>query len=469
MSNLLASLQTAGHALDVYQQALDVVQNNITNAGTPGFATQSPKLLALPFNLSGGLIGGVAEKGLESARDEYAEEEVRRQVESLGRYETQVQGTSSVEQLFNVSGTSGIPADLDQLFQSFSAWSVTPNGPVAQQTVLSSAGQLGDDVRQLSASLTTTAQDIRTQIGSTVEQINQLAATIQQSNVQRLKETSLDPGLDANLHSSLEQLSELADISVVSQADGTVNILLSGGSPLVVGTTQYSLGASVGVLSTAVNPQAPPSAMIHDSQGNDITAQIQGGKLSGLLDVHNRVIASMIGDGNQTGSLNQFAKTLADTINGILQSGTTASGAAGTALFVYNSSDPTTAAGSLALNSSLTGSDLAAVDAQGNSNGNALNLAALADSQDSINGLSLGGFFAGIASFAGQESSSAQSNQQTQQQVVAQTRALRDQTSGVSLDAQAVALLQYQRSYQAGARLLTTINSLGDELMSLIK
>jgi flagellar hook-associated protein FlgK len=97
------------------------------------------------------------------------------------------------------------------------------------------------------------------------------------------------------------------DVSVVNQPDGTVTVLMSGGSPLVVGTSQYSISSGLSVPSGAANPQAPPSAQILDSQGHDITSQIQGGKLGGLLDVHNRVLASLVGDGQQAGSLNQFA------------------------------------------------------------------------------------------------------------------------------------------------------------------
>src|SRR5712691_6454507 len=126
MSNLLSSLATAGSALDVYQRALDVVQNNITNSTTPGYAKQSLNLEARSFDIAGGLAGGVAAHGLSSARDEYAEEEVRRQLQLQGRYEMQAQGTASIESLFNVSGNSGVSADLNQLFQSFSAWSVSP-------------------------------------------------------------------------------------------------------------------------------------------------------------------------------------------------------------------------------------------------------------------------------------------------------------------------------------------------------
>ena len=173
----------------------------------------------------------------------------------------------------------------------------------------------------LSASLVQASGDVEGQIGSTVTQINQLASTIQQYNVQRLQQGSSDPGTDAGLPSSLQQLSELVDVSVLNQADGTVTVLMSGGSPLVMGTSQYSISSGLSVSSGAANQQSPPSAQILDSQGNDITSQIQGGKLGGLLDVNNNVLASLVGDGNQAGSLNQFAKAFADTVNGILNRG----------------------------------------------------------------------------------------------------------------------------------------------------
>jgi len=466
-------MATAGNALDVYQQALTVVQNNITNSTTPGYATQSLNMVAQPLDVAGGLAGGVAAQGLESARDEYAEEEVRRQLQSLGTYETQSSGLSSIDNLFDVTGSSGIPADLNNLFSSFSAWAASPDSASAQQMVVANAGNLAGDVQSLSASLDQVSGDVEGQIGSTVTQINQLASTIQQSNVERLQQGSTDPGSDATLHSTLEQLSELVDVSVVDQPDGTVTVLLNGGSPLVVGTSQYAISSGQAVPSGSSNPQAPPSSQILDSQGNDITSQIQGGKLGGLLDVKNNVLASLVGDGNQAGSLNQFAKAFADTVNGILQSGTvsTDSGAAqGAPLFVYDNSDPTAAAGSFALNPAITSGQLAPVDAQGNANGNANQLASLASSTSAggVNGLTFGDFFSGIASYVGQESSTATTNQQAQQQVVTQTKALRDQASGVSLDDQAVALLGFQKGYEATARLLTTLNDIAETTIDMI-
>ena len=47
------------------------------------------------------------------------------------------------------------------------------------------------------------------------------------------------PGLDANLHASLESLSQLADVTVQFAADGTATVLLGGGqTPLVIGNQQ---------------------------------------------------------------------------------------------------------------------------------------------------------------------------------------------------------------------------------------
>ncbi len=468
MATLLSTLATAGQALDVYQRALTVVQNNITNSTTPGFATQTLNLEAQPFDSAGGLAGGVAARGVSSARDEYAEEEVRRQAQSLGYFQAQAQGTSSIDNLFDVSGSSGVPADLSALFQSFSAWSVSPSSATARQSVISSAGTLAGDVQSLATSLASVSGDIQGQIGSTVSQINQLTATIQQINAQTSQGVS-GPSSDALLTSSLQQLSTLVNIDTVSQAGGTVSVLLQGGSPLVVGDTQYSISSG---LAGAAGSSAPPSSQILDSQGHDITSQIQGGALGGLLNVSNSILPSLIGNGQQVGSLNQFAQTFADAVNGILESGTTgpqAGAAKGAALFVYDSSDPTSAAGTFAVNPNITAAGLAPVDASGNANGNANQLAALADTPVAGAGnRSFTDFFGQIAAAVGQASATAQENQQAQQQVLTQTETLRDQSSGVSLDDQASLLLQYQRSYQAAAHLLTTLNTMMDAIFEAV-
>jgi flagellar hook-associated protein 1 FlgK len=257
----------------------------------------------------------------------------------------------------------------------------------------------------------------------------------------------------------------LVDFSTVTASDGTVTVTLAGGTPLVIGqqVNPLSLSASGGA-------QSPPPAEILDSQGDNVTAQATGGQLGGLLNVQNGLLASYIGDSQQQGSLNELAQSLADTINGILESGTvsTASGAAsGSALFTYNAVNPTGVAASLKVNPNITPDQLAPVDPSGAANGNANALAALS-SAPSLNGMSFTQYYSQMAAAVGQQNSDATSNQTTQQQALAQAESLRDSVSGVSLDDQAVQVLQFQQAYQASAQVLSVLNTLAQATIDLI-
>jgi flagellar hook-associated protein 1 FlgK len=477
MSNLFASMGSAANALDVLQQALGVVQNNVSNASTPGYATQQLNIEAAPFDIVSGAAGGLTANGLRSSRDSYADTSVQQELQTLGLYTAQNQSTGTIQSFFDASGTTGVSAAFTNLLTAFSGWSASPSDPTTGQQVISSASALASSIQGLSQSLNSTALQLNRQIGSTVQQINSLGAQIQQYNVQALKNNNQpDPGAAAQLENNLENLSQLVNLTTLTQPDGTVTVLVGGGTPLVIGDQLNSLSASdfLTAQPPPANPKAPPTAHILDSTGNDITANVTGGQLGGLLDSRNGVLASIIGDSQQPGSLNVFASTLANTVNGILESGkvsTQAGAAAGTALFTYDNSDATLAAGSLAVSSTITPDQLAPVDSSGNANGNANTLASLGSSNTSqglIGGENLVAYFAGIASNAGQANQTAQSNVRAQQQVVSQVTSTRDQISGVSLDGQAAEVLQLQRGYQAISQVLTIVNDAVASILELV-
>ena len=54
MSNLLNSLLSSASALGAYDQVLQVTQNNVANASTPGFVKHRQTLLAMPFDPAAG-------------------------------------------------------------------------------------------------------------------------------------------------------------------------------------------------------------------------------------------------------------------------------------------------------------------------------------------------------------------------------------------------------------------------------
>jgi flagellar hook-associated protein 1 FlgK len=69
----------------------------------------------------------------------------------------------------------------------------------------------------------------------------------------------------------------------------------------------------------------------------------------------------------------------------------------------------------------------------------------------------------------GQENQNATDNEQTQQQVVASATTLVNNASGVSLDAQAVNVMQFQRAYQSVAQVLTALNNMVEDVLALVQ
>src|SRR5690242_19818645 len=113
MSGLFTALSTSADALDAFQRALTVVQNNVVNSSTPGYAAQSLSLNAEPFLPGSGLPGGVSAGEIQSSRNEYAEQSVQHQLSALGTLEQKAQNLSDLELNFNVSSDSGIPGALN--------------------------------------------------------------------------------------------------------------------------------------------------------------------------------------------------------------------------------------------------------------------------------------------------------------------------------------------------------------------
>ena len=471
---LFANLQSSLNALNAFQQSLTVAQNNVSNASTPGYAAQLATLDALPFQPHTGLTGGVQAGTPQSTRDEYLEQAVRYQQSNLGSFTAQSRALSGVQPLFDVTGQSGIVAALNNMFQSFSAWSASPDSAAAQQNVLTSAQDLGMSFQQAAATLSSVTSNVNNNIDSTVSQINTLATQVVNYNLQQAQRGgTADTGLDANLHNTLETLSGLAGITARFESDGSVTLLMGGQTPLVIGTHQYSIQSSYSGTANPVNPNAPPAAHILDANGQDVTATVVGGTLGGLLTVRNTVLPSLQGDSQQAGALNQIAKQVADRVNQILATGLDSNGNAGTPLFTYDASSGADTAQTLAINPNITPDTLAALDPGPPqvANGIALTLSNLGNSTaaaDTIDGKSILDFLNGQTQIIGQQVSNASSGQTVAQQSVTQAQALRTQQSGVSLDGEAIDIMDLQRGYQAVSKMITVIDGLTDTLINMV-
>lgn len=473
MGSLFSALTSAGQSLEAFQRAIDVTENNVTNANSPGYADQVPQLISQDYQDGNGLNGGVQEL-TQDTRNSYADTAVQQQLSLQGMYQQLQTTLAPLQNVFDVSSTSIIPSALNQLFQSFSQWSTDPNNANYQASVIDAAQQTASAFQQAAVQLgqiqTSTTNDIQ----STVAQINQDAATIQSLNKQIAQNPQADAGLSAQMESTLENLSGLANIQVLKGTNGMVTVLLGGQTPLVEGTQINAIQAGNNTASNSGNAGAAPLISVYDSNGNDITSQITSGSLAGLLSARNNLIPSLIGGGQQVGGLNTLAQSLADSVNNVLEQGTTSSSPpyqSGTALFTYNSSSPSGIAGTLAVTSGITGSQLAAADAGPPfvANGAANTLAGLdSSSPGPVDGQGFTQYFASLTATVGNAVNNANTEATAQSQLVAQAQSLQQQVSGVSIDEEATRLVQLQSSYDAASKIVTVIDETLQTLLTSI-
>ena len=476
MGGLLSALQSAGGSLHVFEQAMGVIQNNVANASTAGYVTQSLDLSAKAFQPGQNLYGGVEAGGVQSSRNQFAEQAVWSQNDQLGTATQQSAGLKALEANFDISGNSGIPAALSHLYSAFSAWSTTPGSATAQQQVLSAAGQVTQAFNATASNVAKLESQTNSQLQSTVSQINQLSSQIAQINVQKRNGGATDGGLDASLYNNLEQLSKLASINVQTQSDGTVSVLMGGQTPLVVGETQNALQVSYSPTPGGTNPGAPPDAHIVTASGQDVTNVASQGALAGLLQFRNTTLPGVTGSGTQQGSLNQLAQSVADRVNTLLTNGQISSGppaVPGLPLFSYAAGSATSVAGTLSL-TNITGAQLAAIDPAppAVANGTADHLARLATPQaaaDMVNGMSYMDYYGSIATGIGGQASSAAVAETAQTQLLTQAQNMRSQVSGVSLNDQAAKLLQFQQAYEAASHMVAVISQTLQSFMTAMQ
>ena len=461
MGGLFSALTSSGGALNVYSRALSAEQQNVANASTPGYAVQNVSIE--PVGIPGNGAGGSDSVQITSPNATFADAQVRAASAQASESQTQVNTLTPVDQQFDITGTSGILAALEQFGTAFSSLSSSPNDPTLGNAALNAASNVALAFQSTANSLTTQQTQLDSQIQTTVSQINSLAAEISQLNAKAGGETEIDPATGAGIRSTLDQLSSLVDINVQTNQNGTVSVLAGGQLPLVLGDQAYTLSA---------DPTAAAGAQITSSAGGNSPPSFSG-QLGALLQVQNGTFDVLLGSGANPGTLNTLASGFATNVNTLLTSGVTSSGQPGVPLFTWDPSNPQLAAATLAIDPTVTASalGLASTGAGATANGIANQLALSPASNaagNQINGVSAESYFAAIASGVGQQLSDATTSSTAAQTTLTAAQTARQQQIGVSLDQEAVNVTADERAYQASAQVISVLNNLTLDAVNLL-
>jgi flagellar hook-associated protein 1 FlgK len=452
---LSADLNVSVQSLLASTEAMDVTTNNIANQNTPGYARRT---VVLEESAPSGNDGstGVDVKAIQSMRDTVLDLSINAATAQQNLSSTVSSSFSALQTVFSDTASGSIGSTIDSFFSSLQQLSTSPSDGSLRSGVLTAADNVASSF-QSTASVVTQAQQQANQ--SVVQEtsnanslLQQIAATNSAITTAQNLGQSTNSGQD-QLSNLLSQLSAIMGYNTVNSSGG-LTLTTSNGTPLVVGSTAYALTNSLN--SSGFNDVNAGSA--------DITSSIQGGTLGGDLQSRDHTLATL------STQLDQFAFQFAQAVNKVQIAGSDANGDAGAALF-----DPpnTTSGSATGAASSITvaltsGSQIAAAAAGGASgdNSNLTKMLAL-QNQSIINGNTPGDAFSNLTFSIGNTISQANSNATATGNIITQLQNQQSSVEGVSLDEESSNLLLYERSYQAAAKVISTIDTLMGNVLDM--
>lgn len=450
-------------ALQASQLAITVTGQNIANVNTPGYTRQAPQLAALPPDGTlGRMTGtGVTVEGVRSFRDRFIESRLQTETGITGRLAARRDALGPLDAVFNEADTAGVGTAMKDFFGAFRDLEANPSSLALRTTVVERAQALASAFGTTHARLDATRRDANEWLRSGVEEVNGLAARVADLNA-RINIAEGSGGTASELRDQRgelsRQLAEMTGARAIEDGQGMVTLTVGDGQALVIGAQAYELRAS----STGAG-----GAVSLTLDGKPVT--LTDGRLRGLADA-----AETIGSYMQV--LDGVAAEVVSRVNSVHTSGTDLDGNAGGNFFEIPTDGSPVTAQNMAVSAALradarkvVASPLASsATGAGTVAGEIANLLTDPNSHVGTRSGSFSSIYGGLVQEAGTAVSDADNSLLTQEAILAQANAQRDAVSGVSLDEEAVSLLQYQRAYEAAARFLKVADEMTQTVFAIV-
>ena len=321
-------LSTSVSGLLAFQQALDVTSNNISNVDTPGYDVETANFTEQPGQETGaGYVGsGVDVSSISRAYNQYLAAEVNATQSSYSSSNALATQAGQVDDMLSDS-TTGLTATLQSFVNSLQTLATTPTSTSSQQAVLSQGQALAQQIQSYDSQLSQYSSQLESQLGSDVSQVNSLASSIASLNQQIASATASGQTpnqLEDQLDQDVNQLSQYVSVQTTTESNGQVNVFIGSGQALVTGGTAQTLTT---IPSAYDASQLDIGVTSTGGATADITSEISGGELGGLLSARSQVLQPA------TNALGQIAVGVATIMNQQQQSGMDSTGAQGQPMF----------------------------------------------------------------------------------------------------------------------------------------
>lgn len=467
MSGLFGTLGVAARSLEAQQAAIAVTGHNLANASNAAYARQRAIIAtSSPTPSPIGLIGtGADVTGIQQIRSALLDGQIQSEASTIGYWDEQQQALQYAEASLgeqintatSTSGTStqtGIAQSLTDLFNSFQSLSTDPTSMAERQVLLAKAADLASRFNQTAQRFDALRTSLNSALQDDVTQANGLLSDIANLNDQIVTSEMRSSGTANDLHDlrqqKIEELSKLVKIDTATQANGSVNVSISGqllvSDKHLLNTLQaYDAGGGQYLVRTTTGATA---------------LTLTNGSIQGIIGVRDGTLATVSTD------LDALASQLIDRVNTVHSAGFSLTGSSHEDFFAGAD------AHTIAVNPTLL-NDAALVQASGTNgvvgdNQVALALAQLAnETQTGFNNQTFNQKYNQTVAGLGQAAASANGHVADEATVQSMLQQQRDSVSGVSLDEEMTNLTTYQRAFQASAHLITVVDSMLQTLIDM--
>ena len=436
MAGLIGSLHSAGTGMSVSQASIQTTSHNINNMNTPGYSRQKVEQSAKSAysnpgynsSLGPGQLGtGVQATDIVRIRNTFYDFQYRNETHNYGQTSIKYQHYTNMEKIFNEPSDSAISSSMSEFFSSWQELSKSPNDAGAKDIVIQNAKYLANNISTVKSKLDQLSSQAEKKLNDDVSEINDMLNQIRDLN---------------------------KDIKLIQGSGKTPNDLMDK-RDAVIDDLSYKLNLENSDVQKLINKKLEDGTPVTLDELKNIKGV--SGEIQGSLDMIDKI-------SEYTDDLTNLAKGLSQAVNNILNgkdaNNTDAIPSTNQVIFEFNADeDPIIKANDKLLDSPKDLFITADV---------AQKMYNLKDEKITIDGedITIGNYYNNIIQKLGNESKEVIRAEKNQSKLIEEIDNLRLNVSGVSLDEEMVNLIQFQHSYNASAKVISTIDSLLDVVVN---
>lgn len=472
MARIWSMMDIGKRSMANSQTSLQTISHNIANKNTEGYSRQRVETVANePVNDGRLRLGTGARPSVVSrVNNPYIEKQLEVEGTKLGYVEGRKDLMDRVEQVYNEQTNKGLNQFMGQFFNSFRELSNNPESLATRTMVKENGDFLAKNFQNVTRQLGEIQSDADFRIAAKVEEINQISKEIASLNEKIASvEITGAPANDERDRRDLlvKNLGDKVNIRYGESKSGELSIT-AGNTAVLVSGTSYAKLICVPTGHRADKKEGNFDIfykLSDESTPYNVTKQFTGGELGGFLNVRDDIVNKAVHN------LDELAYQLATEVNRAHVEGFDRYNQAGQVFFAQPTSVEG-AAGNLRVSSAViedVGRIAAAAEPHSPGDNRVANVVSALEYKQCLrdNTSTFDDFYNSLVGTIGIEAQRANTAEQTQKDIVAQLKNIRESISGVSLDEETAKMIEFQKCFDASARLIKTADEMMDTVLNL--